>query len=444
MSSPPNPRALAVRVLRRVEREGAYSNRALAEELEAKSDMDPRDRGLATALVYGVLRHVTRLDRHIDAFAHNPDRLKGELRMILRVACYELREMERPLRVASSEAAKLTSRLDPRGRLRGLVTAILSGIDRGGEALDEQLDAAEPVDALRYRWSIPGWLGRRWVRTLGPEVARARARAMSEEPYIDLRIDASRFDTREIREEIQREHPRARMEEVDPTQAQCIRLRAAGDIFYSPAFERGAISIQSLGAQQAALALAAATRLPGARVLDACAGMGTKTLQLAELMGRRGELVAVDTDARKLEEFDALRERGALDQPELRLQTIHGDLGEALDLGERFDAILLDAPCTGLGDLARHPELRSRVRPEQLRANSAMQARLLRSCAERLRPGGTLVYAVCSLEPEEGVELIRAVAPECGLELLDQAEWTPESHASDGFFHATLRRPQPV
>ncbi len=442
MSQKISPRLLALRVLRKVEREGAFSNRALDELLEANPDMDPRDRGLATALVYGVLRHQARMDHHIDALAHNPSRIKGELRSILQIAAYELREMGHPLHAVASESGKLVARLDPRGRLRGLVTALLAGIDRSGADHDASLDAAGPVDTLRFRWSIPGWLARRWVRELGPEQALARGQALGQVPSLDLRVDLSRFDAVAVRAQLLEEHPNIRLDEADPAHPATIRSRGGGDVFYGPAYESGAISIQSLGAQQAALALNAAAPIEGTRVLDACAGMGTKTVQLAELMRRRGELVAIDLDPNKLEELELHRSRCALEGEGFSLTTVAGDLAEGeLDLGAPFDAILLDAPCTGLGDLGRHPELRGRARPEHLRVCAALQSRLLRAAVRHLRPGGRLVYAVCSLEPEEGRDLVKALAPELGLELLETRAWTPEAHACDGFFHATLRKP---
>ena len=455
-------REIALRVLRRVEREGAYSNRALGDELEKHPTLDARDRGFATTLVYGVLRHQTRLDVHIDAHAHNPRKLKGELRTILRMAALELRELERPLRVASSEAIKLAAKLDPRGRLTGLLTAIISAIDRGGAEIDEDLDSKNSVEALVRRWSLPSWVARRWVRELGDERARARAAAMAETPYLDLRLDLSRGDAQSLRQRLSEEHPRARLEAPLPGQPQCLRTRSAGDVFFGAMHDEGLLSVQSFGSQQAVISLA-----PKAdeRVLDACAGMGTKTLQIAELMGRRGQVVALDTDASKLAHFPELIERGRLDTPDFSLGYFHADVvaqlgprGSSEQSGERsgdsipiddaatialaepFDAILLDAPCTGLGDLARHPELRYRVRPDQLLACAAKQARMLRACATRLRPGGRILYAVCSLEPEEGRDLVAAVAPECGLEVVEEHDWTPEEHACDGFFHALLRR----
>src|SRR5690606_1492776 len=144
--------------------------------------MDPRDRALCTTLVYGVLRHRERLDRHIDRHAHRPQGVRGELRDALRVAVFEMRELQRPSAIAVSEALKLVQTLDPSGRLRGVAQAILSGVDRHGETLDHTLASASPLDALEGRWSIPRWLAGRWLKQLGAERALPRAEALSPPP----------------------------------------------------------------------------------------------------------------------------------------------------------------------------------------------------------------------------------------------------------------------
>jgi 16S rRNA (cytosine967-C5)-methyltransferase len=134
-----------------------------------------------------------------------------------------------------------------------------------------------------------------------------------------------------------------------------------------------------------------------------------------------------------------------LDAPELQLHTTEADLTQpelnAVD-GERYDAVLLDAPCTGLGNLGRHPELRWNCRYEDIAACAELQRRLLVQCLARVRPGGRLVYAVCSLEPEEGPSLVRAVtAAHAGWTLELEQSWTPELEATDGFYLARLRAP---
>jgi 16S rRNA (cytosine967-C5)-methyltransferase len=172
--------------------------------------------------------------------------------------------------------------------------------------------------------------------------------------------------------------------------------------------------------------------------------MGTKTLHLAELMRRRGRIVAVDASSERLGAHEELRQRGLLEVPDLQLHTTEADLSQP-DLpnvdGERYDGVLLDAPCTGLGNLGRHPELRWNCRYEDIATCAELQRRLLLRCLDRVRPGGRLVYVVCSLEPEEGPLLVHAVAAERGWAVELEQAWTPELEGTDGFYLARLRAP---
>ncbi|KIG17215.1 16S rRNA (cytosine(967)-C(5))-methyltransferase [Enhygromyxa salina] len=447
--SGPSPRRVAVRILREIEQRQGFSNRILSEQLERHPELERRDRGLITMLVYGVLRHRGRLDKLIDSFADKPKKVKGELRMILRVAAFELVELERPLGIANAEAGKLARRIDPHGRLSGMITAILHMIDRDWPIMDVALSDGHVLDALTGRWSLPRWLAARWLAEIGPEQALARARALSVPPTVDLRVDIHRSGADSLRELLRAEQPKLEFIAVpEPAgdQPQCLRVRGGGDLFYGPAFEAGLFSIQSLGSQQAVRALAPQA---GERVLDACAGMGTKTIQIAEHMGRRGSIVAVDSSGERLAELDAGRERAGLDG-ELTLEIIEAELGGALPdhaqavlRADSFDAVLLDAPCTGLGNLGRHPELRWTAVESNIGDRAALQATLLRWSASLVRPGGRLVYAVCSLEPEEGeaivAEFCSSDAGQAFTRELTQS-WTPEQHHTDGFWLARLRR----
>jgi len=442
--APPTTRGLAIRVLRQLEQQQGFSNRVLAEHLLAWSaDLARRDRGLVTVLVYGVLRHRARLDAHIDAVADKPDRIRGRLRELLRIAAFELRELARPAHVAISQAQAMREEFDPKGALRGLVQAVLAAIDRDGEAVDARLAAGKPLEVLALRWSIPRWLAGRMIKQLGPERALARAQALAAPPPVDLRVDLSRTTAAAVAEAIRAADPRAQVEELDD-HPQALRVRSGGELTHHPLYQAGHFAIQGLGAQQAALALGTC---PGEHVLDACCGMGTKTLHLAELMQRRGVLVAADLNTERLAAHDELAQRGGLTPdlaPDLQLRVVAADLSQPDVPGvdpERYDAVLLDAPCTGLGNLGRHPELRWTSRFEDIAACAELQRRLLDRCLDRVRPGGRLVYAVCSLEPEEGAQLVRSVAEARGLEIDLEQTWTPELEATDGFYLARLRSP---
>lgn len=455
MARRPQPaRSLAVQVLRQLEQREGFSNRHLDEALDGPRGqaLERRDRALATSLVYGVLRHRGRLDALIDAVARNPSRLRGRIREVLRVATFELRELDRPPHVAISEAQAATRALDRTGRLGRATQALLSELVRRGAELDRAHEDGPPLEALERRWSIPPWLARRWLESLGPARALARARALSVPCSVDLRVDLSRTTRAEVLAALEA----ARCEAPESCaladgrvvpQPQLLRVRAGGRLARHPLHARGLFSIQALGSQQAVRAL---DPRPGERALDVCAGMGTKTLQLAEHMRRRGALVATELSEARLAAHEAMCSRGQLDEAvragALTLTRRVADMADEtavpeVDDGPGYDRVLLDAPCTGLGNLARHPEARWTARPGDVEECAALQRRLLARCWSRVRPGGRLVYAVCSLEPEEGAAVVEAFAgARDDVTVLEQQRWTPEEHACDGFYLAALAR----
>jgi 16S rRNA (cytosine967-C5)-methyltransferase len=429
-----SPQVVACKALRTIDKTRGFSNRVVGDLLERTADLTPGARGLVTALVYGVLRHRARLDAHIDARARDPKALGAVPRELLRIGAYEILELGRPPGNAIGHAVDAAKSFDPSRALSGLVHGVLGSIAEHGNALDTKHEHAAPLDALDKRWSIPRWIAGRWLKQLGPERATLRARRLAEVPSVDLRVDLSRIDLDTAQSRLQEERPDATIERVADS-PQALRVRGGGDIFYGPLHDDGLVSVQGLAAQQPAIAL---DPKPGMRVLDACAGLGTKTLQLAELMQREGTIVAADREQGKLAEHARMIERGRLDT--LDLHFVAADLAApcpALDAFAPFDAILLDVPCTGLGNLARHPEIRWHRQHADIATAAALQAALLARVATYLRPGGRLVYAACSPEPEEGPAIVRAAID---LELQSERTWTPEDDATEGFYVATLVR----
>ena len=432
----PTPRALAVLVLRDVQRGRGFSNRLLSERLERSPALDPRDRGLVTTLVYGVLRHRARLDVHLDAAARQPRKIRGVLRDILRVGAYELLELERPLRVAASEACKSAAALQPGGNLRGLITALLSRVQADGPPREADLTAAgDPRASLVQRWSIPPWIADRWLTRLGPEGALARASAVTRPPSVDLRVDLHRAELDEVEAALQAEIPDARIERASQRPG-CLRVRGGRDLFFGPTHEAGLVSVMALGSQCAVPLLAPA---PGERVLDACAGQGGKSAHIAEHMRRRGDLWLVEPEPARFEAQTEIIERCHLEVPELELSRHPCSLQDLDCPAGGFDAILVDAPCTGLGDLARHPELRWTRTEDDLHRHVAAQRDLLARACELAAPGGRVVWSVCSLEPEEGPALAASVQ-DLGWHVEREITITPETDDADGFFAALLRR----
>ncbi len=395
-------RAAAYQTVLRVCEQDAYADRALRTAAEG---LDRRDRALAQRLSYGTIQRVRTLDHAIESLGRRPVRkLDPPVRAALRLGAYELGFMETPQHAAVNEAVELVRR----ARLERAVAFTNAVLRRLTEGLEPLLGSL-PEGALKH--SYPDWIEQVWTRDFGRDDAIALMQAQNEPPETVVRL---------VRGEVEGEAtdvPGAyRVERVD-----------------EGAMAEGRIWPQSRGSQLAGLVVGAHE---GERVLDLCAAPGGKATMLV------GEVVAVEIHpgrARELEEN--VRRLGAANVTVLQADA----LALPSELGD-FDRVLVDAPCSGLGVLAQRPDLRWRARPLP-----EFQRDLLRVATERTRPGGTIVYSVCTLNADENEEIVDGSGLEA--EPLGE-EWPqfahpkraeflltrPDWHGTSGFFIAKLRR----
>ena len=396
-------RAAAYQTVLRVFEQDAYADRALR---TAAEDLDRRDRALAQRLAYGTIQRVRTLDHAIESLGRRPVRkLDPPVRSALRLGAYELGYMETPQHAAVNEAVELvrSARLE---RAVGFTNAVLRRLTEGLQPLLASL----PEGALKQ--SYPDWIEEVWTRDFGREDAIALMRAQNEPAETVVRLVRGEVDG-----EVTDVPGAYRVERVD-----------------EDALAEGRIWPQSRGSQLAGLVVGARD---GERVLDLCAAPGGKATMLA------GEVVAVEIHpgrARELEEN--VRRLGAANVTVLQADalTLPSELRD-------FDRVLVDAPCSGLGVLARRPDLRWRARPLR-----ELQRDLLRVAAERTRPGATIVYSVCTLNADENEAIVDA----SGLEPVPLGdEWPryahparpeflltrPDRDRTSGFFIARLRTP---
>jgi 16S rRNA (cytosine967-C5)-methyltransferase len=402
-------RRAAFEVVRRVFEEDAYADRALPGAVEG---LDSRDRALAQRLAYGTVQRVRTLDHAIETLGRRPVRkLDAPVRAALRLGAYQLGFVEGVARYAAVNESVELVRASGLDRAVAFANAVLRRVAEGIGPLLASLPEGTPAEAA-LKHSYPDWVAETWWRDLGAEEALALMRAQNEPLPTVVRVVRGEVDG-----EPDRDVPGAwAVDRVDEA-----------------ALAEGRIWPQSRGSQLAGLAVGARE---GERTLDVCAAPGGKATQLA------GEVVAVEVHPGRANELrENVRRLGASN-----VRVVEAD---ALALPPEltgFERALVDAPCSGLGVLASRPDLRWRAEPLP-----ELQFALLQAAAARVRPGGTLVYAVCTINREENENVVDAAGLEVDASLAD--EWPqfrhprrpeflltlPHRHATSGFFVARLR-----
>lgn len=423
---PPTARSVAARVLSRVLVDGAYAAAALDAELSRNVQLDARERGLATELSYGVLRTHRALERRLNV--HAPKGIQDfSTRVQLLLAAYQMLVLDRIPHFAAVDAAVSAVRAQRGPRVAGFANAVLRKLGASGERLSLE-------QALRE--SAPAWLFERLSRLVGEPEALAVLGATDSAPSVVIRARQGR----ELPEALRGAAPGR----VSP---RAFRLERQGDPQALAGYAEGQFVVQEEGAQAVGLLLGAR---PGERVLDACAGRGQKASLLAEQVGPTGKVVAADLHPQKLDALQREFERLGLAPPEC--YALDWTAGTGAVAGD-FDRVLVDAPCSGTGTLRHRPEILERLGPDDPARLGELAANILRSAATRAKPGGRVVFAVCSLLAEEAEAVVQRVADVLAPSPFDAAELgsllgqgvtslrlLPREHGTDGYFAASFVR----
>jgi len=407
------------------------------------------DRALVHTLVYGTLRWQGRLDFIIDQLTQKSRRIDPQVRTILRLGLFQLHHLDRvPVSAAVNTSVNLAKH-NHRSWAAGFVNGLLRRASRDAAAIHWPDWNRSPYDALAARQSLPHWLAGRWIKRWGLEDARQMADRINTIPTITLRVNTLKTTREQLIQTITSDTQSCT---PTPHSPDGVRLgSSSGRLVQWPAFDQGLFQIQDEAAQLVSRCL---TPRPDDTVWDACTGLGTKAAHLAQLMGNRGRIMASDVSAQKIERLSAEMGRlGITNVTGRTLDLLKHDLPSDLPL---FDAILLDAPCSGLGVLQKNPDGKWRTRPQDLMRCHDRQIKMLEQVSRYLRPGGRLVYAVCSFEPEENELVLKAFLqkhPEFAIDtarleaatqpekLISKEGWLttlPHRHGMDGFFAALL------
>jgi 16S rRNA (cytosine967-C5)-methyltransferase len=445
---PGSAREVALEILRRVEHDLAYPD-PLLDRLPARAGLDARDRGLVTELVYGTLRWQRWLDWHLGRVSRRPvGELPGWLRALLRASAYQLAFLDRiPARAVVHEAVELAKRRRRLG-VPLFVNAVLRALAGGPRPWPEPspTEVEDRVERLALLTSHPTWVVGRWVDRYGEAEAETLARALNERPPFTLRVNTLRTTREALAEALRRGGARVAPGRWTPDG---LAVEEAGDPRELAPLRAGWCAVQDEAAMLVGHVL---DPQPGETVAEIGAAPGTKTTHLAQLMGNRGRILAIDRQPARLARLQA-----ACRQMGVRIVEAHGGGVEALapSVGAVADRVLVDAPCSNLGVLRRNPDGKWRRQPADLPALARAQGAMLDAAAGLVRPGGVLVYATCSLEPEENEEAVSrlrarrpefvpdplpAVIPPPCREAPDRLRTLPHRHGTDGFTAHRLRR----
>ncbi len=453
MNMTADPRYLAFTLIEAGQRPTLPLDRAIEDAAQKLERLSQKDKGLCHAIVFGVFRHRGRIDQlicHGSKLAF--DRIDPKVKTILRIGIFQLVFLDRvPDFAAINTSIELAKPICGK-KASGFINAVLRNISRSHTAVALPCSQKNLVGHLTAAFSIPPWLGKRWAARYGKEKTLALAGTLMELPPLTLRVNPRKISREDLTANFERAGITAQTTRFSPLG---IQIRTSGIAIPDlPGFHEGLFQVQDEAAQ---LAVQLLDPKPGENILDACAGLGTKTCHMALEMDNTGSITANDTGESKAERLNS--EAGRLDIDIIR--NTHVDMTRAgfNDFSSYFDRVLVDAPCTGLGVLARNPDSRWKRRSKDIMRMAALQKKILNGSANVVAPGGVLVYAVCSCEPEETTQVIQRFldkrkdfAPdfsgfekhlpffyESGSKTFNKTTF-PDHLDMDGFFMARMRR----
>ncbi|ELR8703318.1 16S rRNA (cytosine(967)-C(5))-methyltransferase RsmB [Vibrio vulnificus] len=421
-----NVRAAAANVLYQVVDRGNSLSTALP---EAQQSIRPRDHALLQEICYGALRYLPRLESIAGKLMDKP--LKGKQRVfhhLILVGLYQLGHMRIPAHAAVGETVEGAQALKG-PRLRGLINAVLRNYQREQQALDEF-----SISHNAGKYVHPSWL-LKILQDAYPEQWQTIVEANNNKAPMWLRVNHAHHDRNEYLQLLKN----ANIDSTLHSEAMdAIKLAAPCDVHCLPGFEQGWVSVQDAAAQ---LSFNYLQPKDGELILDCCAAPGGKTAHILERVSAR-EVVALDCDEQRLK-----RVTENLKRLNLQAKVICGDARnpEQWWQGEQFDRILLDAPCSATGVIRRHPDIKWLRRAEDIAALAELQSEIFDAMWAQLKPGGTLVYATCSITPMENVEQVKAFlarTPEAQLIGSEREnpgrQILPGEEDMDGFYYAVL------
>jgi 16S rRNA (cytosine967-C5)-methyltransferase len=441
------PREIALEVINRVHKTGSYANLLLPKRLQ-ESDLDVRDRAFVTELTYGTLRAKGTLDWVVKKFSSQKiDKIPDLVLDLLRMSIYQIIYMDVPDHAAVNEAVDIAKKNFHPG-ISKFVNGLLRSVSREKENLPWPDRDADPVKYIALKYFHPMWMVKSWIEEFGVADTEALCAANNRPPKMMIRVNILKTDPDALAQALK---DAGWTVEAGSYLREALSVRGGGDITRLSQFKQGQFYVQD---ESSMIIAHVVDPQPGETVLDAAAAPGGKTTHMVELMKNKGQIISVDSNVNRVnlmkQNFSRMGASIAL--------PIQADAKKINTVIKKpVDRALLDAPCSGLGVLARRPDSRWNKTQEQITELMSLQTDMLDAVAGAVKPGGVLVYSVCTLTRQETrlvverllriredfyVDDIAAYLPESLRADVkdDMIQLLPHKHGVDGLFIARLRR----
>ncbi|MFY9495189.1 MAG: 16S rRNA (cytosine(967)-C(5))-methyltransferase RsmB [Limnochordia bacterium] len=438
-----NPRELAVHTLTGLEQTGDFLREVLDLHIQ-QNPLSPVDRALYTELVYGTVRMRRSIDYVLSSFSRRPiNKLPERILHNLRLAVYQIMYLDRvPNYAVVNEAVKLARRFGHQGTA-SFTNGVLRQVVRSKGRFEFPAKEDNIVEHLGVRHSFPNWIIEHWLDMFGAEETEQLCQAMNKTPELHVRVNTLRISAEDLSRHFSQEGVATEPGRYAPD---VLRVSPAHQVLRSPLLAEGMFYVQD---ESSALAAHALGVNPGMTVYDLCSAPGGKTTHLAQLMNDEGRIEAFDISGSRLALVMENAERLGISI----ISTKVADAAKSLPLAPA-DAVLVDAPCSGLGTMGHRPDIRWRKSREEIEELVKVQRSILRNAVNYVRPGGHLLYCTCTLTAWENEEMSRWFLKEnedfIGEGLPDwlpksgeipwQRTFLPHRHSLDGFFVALFRK----
>ncbi|MDD4504084.1 MAG: 16S rRNA (cytosine(967)-C(5))-methyltransferase RsmB [Clostridiaceae bacterium] len=438
-------RDAAVRIVHKVLREGAYSNIAVKQELD-EGGLGRLDKALITEIANGTLRNLTRIDWVRSQFVKK-NKIEPWIEDIIRCGIYQIIFLDRvPDSAVCNESSELARKYSHEGTVK-FVNGVLRNISRSKEKLEYPDKDKDAVKFLSVFYSHPEWIVEKWMKDYGKQFTEELLKANNETPAFTIRCNRLKTSRQELMTMLLEESIECSEGSYNP---EAIYIRGTSAIYDKASFKKGYYQVQD---ESSMLVAHIMDPKPGEVILDMCSAPGGKTTHIAELMDNKGEIVARDVHKHKLKLVEENCSRLGVNI--VRTELYNGMLLYEGSIG-KFDKVLLDAPCSGLGIMRRKPDIRWKKEPENFRELAKLQRNMLELASKYVKSGGALIYSTCTINKTENIEVVKdflsnnqqfhmgSITEQIPEGLVSEStdkgylELFPNIHGTDGFFIARI------